>query len=97
MKLKPTSDRILVRRHKIKMTSKGGIMLPDINKFERTRSFEATVLAVGDGRRYNGKLIPVDVAEGDIIVYGKFNGVDIPSEDRDLVLLHEHDILAKVI
>ena len=96
MKLKPTADRILVRRNNINVMSKGGIMLPDINKKSRVRCFEGTILAVGDGRRYNGSRIPVELAVGDSVLFGKFNGVEINKDDEDLVMLHEDDILAKV-
>ena len=96
MKLKPLEDRILVRRNNIDVMSKGGIMLPDIDKKSRVRCFEATVVAVGKGRRYNGARIPVPVEVGDTVIFGKFNGVEVDSTDEDLVILHEDDILAKI-
>jgi len=96
MKLKPLDDRILVRRNNIDVTSKGGIVLPDIDKKSQVRCFEGTVLAVGDGRRYNGTRIPVAVEVGDAVIFGKFNGVEVDSQDEDLVMLHEEDILAKL-
>ena len=96
MKLKPTADRILVRRNNINMTSRGGIMLPDIDKKSRVRCFEATVLAVGSGTLVNGKRIPVEVEVGDVVLFGKFNGVEVDSTDEALVMLHEDDILAKI-
>ena len=96
MKFKPLEDRILVRRNNIDVMSKGGIMLPDINKKSRVRCFEGTVVAVGEGRRYNGKRVPVTVEAGDTVIFGKFNGVEVDSTDEDLVILHEADILAKI-
>lgn len=96
MKLKPLDDRILVRRNNIDVMSKGGIMLPDIDKKSRVKCFEGTVLAVGAGRRHDGKRIPVEMEVGDSVVFGKFNGVQVDSADEDLVMLHEDDILAKI-
>lgn len=96
MKLKPTADRILVRRKNISVVSKGGIILPDINKKSRARCFEGTVLGVGDGCRFNGKRIRGDVEVGDSVLFGKFVGVELNKEGDDLMILHGHDILAKV-
>ncbi len=96
MKLKPAGDRILVRRDNIKAKSAGGIELPEIGKQSQVRCFEGTVLAVGDGRYCNGKCIPIAIAVGDKILFGKFNGVEIKSRDEDLVVLHEDDVLAKI-
>lgn len=96
MKLKPLQDRILVRKDNINLTSKGGIALPDIDKQSQVRCFEGTVLAVGTGRRYDDKTIPVAIEVGDKVVFGKFNGVEVDSRDDHLVMLYESDILAKL-
>ena len=96
MKLRPLEDRILVRKNNINVMSKGGIMLPDINKKSRVRCFQGVILAVGPGRYYNCKRIPVEVAVGDLVVFGKFNGVEVSTDEEDLVMLHESDILAKI-
>jgi len=96
MKLMPLEDRILVRRHSIKVKSAGGIVLPEIGRKSQVKCFEGTVLAVGPGRHYNGKRVPVEVEVGDKIIFSKFDGAEIKSSDDDLVMLHENDVLARI-
>ena len=95
MKLKPLGDRLIVRAIEEEETTAGGILLPDTAK---EKPQKGKVLAVGDGRisEDSGKRIPVDVSEGDEVLYSKYGGTEIKVEGEDLLVLRESDVLAKV-
>jgi chaperonin GroES len=95
MKLKPLGDRVLVRPVEEEETTASGIVLPDTAK---EKPQKGQVLAVGDGRwdEDGEKRIPLDVAEGDEVLYSKYGGTDIVIEGEDLLVLRESDLLAKV-
>ena len=95
MNLKPLGDRVLVRPVEEEQTTASGIVLPDTAK---EKPQKGKVLAVGDGRydEDGEKRIPLDVAEGDEVLYSKYGGTDIIIEGEDLLVLRESDLLAKV-
>ena len=89
----PLHDRVLVRRLEAKETVKGGIIIPDSAK---EKPQEGEVVAVGNGRREKGELIPLDVKAGDRILFGKYSGNDIKIDDEEYLILKEDEILAKL-
>lgn len=89
----PLHDRVLVRRLEEKETVKGGIIIPDTAK---EKPQEGEVIAVGNGRREKGELIPLDVKPGDRILFGKYSGNDIKIDDEEYLILKEDEILAKI-
>jgi chaperonin GroES len=89
----PLHDRVLVRRTEEKETVKGGIIIPDT---AREKPQEGEVVAVGNGRREKGELIPLDVKPGDRILFGKYSGNDIKIDDEEYMILKEDEILAKI-
>ena len=92
--IKPLEDRILVRPEEGEETTASGIVIPDTAK---EKPQEGTVLAVGPGKRSDsGDLIPVDVSEGDRVVYSKYGGTDIKVDGEDLLILSARDVLAIV-
>ena len=95
MNLKPLGDRVLVRPVEEEQTTASGIVLPDTAK---EKPQKGKVIAVGDGRydEDGEKRIPLDVAEGDEVLYSKYGGTDIIIEGEDLLVLRESDLLAKV-
>jgi chaperonin GroES len=95
MKLKPLGDRLIVRAIEEEETTASGIVLPDTAK-EKPQKGE--VVAVGEGRFDEGgdKRIPVDVTEGDTVLYSKYGGTEIQFDGEDLLVLRESDVLAKV-
>jgi chaperonin GroES len=95
MKLKPLGDRVLVQPVEEEETTASGIVLPDTAK---EKPQKGKVLAVGDGKwdEDGEKRIPLDVAEGDEVLYSKYGGTDIQIEGEDLLVLRESDLLAKV-
>ena len=90
--IKPLEDRILVRPEEGEETTVSGIVIPDTAK---EKPQEGTVLAVGPGKRSDsGELIPVDVNEGDRVIYSKYGGTEIKIEGEDLLVLSARDVLA---
>jgi chaperonin GroES len=94
MKLKPLGDRLIVRAIEEEEKTSSGIVLPDTAKEKPQRG---EVLAVGDGKiDDNGSRVPLDVAEGDTVLYSKYGGTEIKVDGEDLLVLRESDVLAKV-
>jgi chaperonin GroES len=94
MKLKPLGDRLIVRAIEEEETTASGIVLPETAKEKPSKG---KVIAVGDGRLDDaGKRIPLDVAEGDEVLYSKYGGTEIKVDGEDLLVLRESDVLAKV-
>jgi chaperonin GroES len=95
MKLKPLGDRLIVQALEEEETTASGIVLPDTAKEKPQRG---KVVAVGDGRwdEDGEKRIPLDVGEGDEVLYSKYGGTEINLEGEDLLVLRESDVLAKV-
>ena len=93
VKLQPLADRVVVKPIEKEEVTKGGIVLPDTVK---EKPQEGKVMAVGPGRlSEDGKLIPMGVKAGDIVIYSKYGGTEIKIDDEELVILRESDILAK--
>jgi chaperonin GroES len=95
MNLKPLGDRLIVRAIEAEETTASGIVLPDTAK---EKPQKGKVLAVGDGKvnEDTGKRTPLDVAEGDEVLYSKYGGTEIIVEGEELLVLRESDVLAKV-
>jgi chaperonin GroES len=93
-KVKPLEDRILVRPEEGEETTASGIVIPDTAK---EKPQEGTVLAIGPGKRSDtGDLIPMEVKEGDRVIYSKYGGTEIKIEGEDLLILSARDVLAVV-
>lgn len=90
MNVRPLQDRILVRRVEEQEKTKGGIIIPDSAK---ERPLEGKVIAVGSGKREDGKLIPMAVKTGDRVLFGKYSGAEIKVENVEHVILREEEIL----
>jgi len=95
MNLKPLGDRLIVRAIDEEETTASGIVLPDTAKEKPSKG---QVLAVGEGKinEDTGKRTPVDVSEGDEVLYSKYGGTEIKVDGEDLLVLRESDVLAKV-
>jgi chaperonin GroES len=94
MNLKPLGDRLIVQVVEEEETTASGIVLPDTAKEKPQRG---KVVAVGDGKLdEDGDRIPVDVSEGDEVLYSKYGGTEIEVEGEDLLVLRESDVLARV-
>jgi chaperonin GroES len=95
MKLKPLGDRLIVKPVEEEETTASGIVLPDTAK---EKPQKGKVIAVGDGKwdEDGEKRIPLDVAEGDEVLYSKYGGTEVTVEGDELLVLKESDVLAKV-
>lgn len=95
IKLQPLADRLVVKPIEREEVTKGGIVLPDTVK---ERPQEGEVIAVGPGRKSeDGKLIPMEVKVGDVVIYARYGGTEIKIEDEEVIILRESDILAKKV
>jgi chaperonin GroES len=95
IKLKPLDERIVVEPIEAEEKTAGGIVLPDTAKEKPQRG---TVLAVGPGKLLDsGERAALSVAVGDEVIYGKYSGSDIEIDGRELKILRESDVLAKVV
>ena len=94
MHFRPLHDRVVVRRIEADQKTQGGIIIPDTAK---EKPQEGEVLSVGTGvRDESGKLTPLDVKEGDRILFGKWSGTEVKVDGEDLIIMKESDILGIV-
>ena len=94
MKIRPLHDRVLVKRLEEQETTKGGIIIPDSAK---EKPIEGEVVAAGNGKvSEEGKLRPMDVKQGDRILFGKYSGTEVKIEGNEHPILREDEILAVV-
>lgn len=92
-KLRPLKDRVVVRRLEPETTTAGGIIIPDSAK---ERPQRAVVLAVGSGSvNQEGVVKPLEVKVNDVVLFGKYGGVEVQDDSgEELLILREDDILA---
>jgi len=91
IKIKPLGDRVLVMQVEEKEQIKGGIIIPDAAK---EKSQEAKVVALGTGRREDGKVVEFDVKVGDVVLMSKYGGTEVKVGDEKYSILRQDDILA---
>jgi chaperonin GroES len=92
MPVRPLHDRVLVKRaEEAEQKSSAGIIIPDTAK---EKPQKGTVVAVGEGKKDdNGKRIPLDVKEGDEVLFGKYAGTEVKIEGEEYLIMHENDLL----
>ncbi|MFW5640680.1 MAG: co-chaperone GroES [Thermodesulfobacteriota bacterium] len=91
MKLRPLQDRILVQRVEEESKTKGGIIIPDTAK---EKPAEGRVVAVGNGKTgEDGNKIPLEIKEGDRVLFGKYSGTEVKVEGEDYLIMREDDVL----
>ena len=91
MKIRPLGDRLLVKRIEEEDRSKGGIIIPDSAK---EKPQEGKVVAVGKGKMLeDGKMVPLEVKNGDRILFGKYAGTDVKIEGEEHLIMREDDVL----
>src|SRR5947209_19021732 len=94
LKVRPLDDRVVVEPLEAEEKTAGGILLPDTAKQKPQRG---RVLAVGPGKlNDDGKRVALSVAVGDEVIYGRYSGNDIEVSGKDLKIMREGDLLAKV-
>jgi len=91
MKIRPLQDRVIVKRIEEEETTKGGIIIPDSAK---EKPMEGKIVAVGAGKVLeDGKKIPLDLKEGDRVLFGKYAGTEIKIDGEEHLIMREEDIL----
>jgi chaperonin GroES len=91
MSFRPLHDHVLIKRIEEQETVKGGIIIPDTAK---EKSQEGEVVARGPGKMLeNGTILPLQVKEGDRILFGKYSGTDVRLADQDYLILREDEII----
>ena len=94
MNVRPLGDRILVKRIEEEERTKGGIIIPDTAK---EKPIQGKVIAVGKGKvADDGKVIPLEVKEGDTVLFGKYAGTEVKIDGEEHLIMREEDILAIV-
>jgi chaperonin GroES len=94
MKFRPLHDRVVLRRITPEEKSAGGIIIPDTVK---EKPMEGEVVAVGPGaRNEQGTVVPLGVAAGDRVLFGKWSGTEVKIDGEELLILKESDLLGIV-
>jgi len=94
MNVRPLHDRIIVKRIEEQEQKVGGIIIPDTAK-EKPQQGE--VIAVGKGKiKDDGKVIPLDVKQGDTILFGKYSGQEIKIDGDEYLIMREDEVLAVI-
>ena len=94
MNLRPLHDRVIVKRIEDEEKTAGGIVLPETAKEKPIRG---QVLAVGNGKLLdNGDTRPLDVKQGDKVLFGKYAGTEVKVDGDDLLVMREDDIMAVI-
>ncbi len=92
--LKPIGNRVIAKRLESEDTVKGGIIIPDSAKKKQET---AKVISVGEGKRTDdGKLIPVPVKVGDVILMDKYSFQEVTIDDEEYIIVKAEDIIAKI-
>lgn len=92
VKIQPLADRVVVEPLEESEEMRGGLYIPDTAK---EKPQQGTVVAIGPGRRTDeGERIPVELSEGDRVLYGKYSGTEVTVDERELLIIKESDVLA---
>jgi chaperonin GroES len=94
MKFRPLHDRVAVEPIEQEEKSSGGVIIPDTAK---EKPMQGKVVAVGDGAKGDdGKKVPLDVKEGDTVLYGKWSGTEINLDGQTVLVMRESDVMGVV-
>jgi chaperonin GroES len=94
MNLRPLQDRIIVKRVEEESKTAGGLFIPETAKEKPQRG---QIVAAGNGKKTeDGKVLPLDVKVGDVVLFGKYAGTEVKVDGDDYLMMREDDILAVV-
>jgi len=94
MNLRPLQDRIIVKRVEEETKTAGGLFIPETAKEKPQRG---EIVAVGNGKKTeDGKVLPLDVKVGDVVLFGKYAGTEIKVDGEEYLMMREDDLLAVV-
>ncbi len=91
MKFRPLHDRVVVERLEAEEKTASGIIIPDS---AQEKPMQGKIIAAGSGERdETGKIQPLDVKEGDVVLFGKWSGTEVKLDGKDLLIMKESDIM----
>ena len=91
MKFRPLHDRVVVERLEAEEKTASGIIIPDS---AQEKPMQGKIIAAGSGARdENGKIQPLDVKAGDVVLFGKWSGTEVKLDGKDLLIMKESDIM----
>ncbi|MEI6205192.1 MAG: co-chaperone GroES [Desulfuromonadales bacterium] len=94
MNLRPLQDRIIVKRVEEETKTAGGLFIPETAKEKPQRG---QIVAVGNGKKTeDGKVLPLDVKAGDVVLFGKYAGTEVKVDGEEYLMMREDDLLAVV-
>lgn len=93
MNLKPLGDRVVLKQLEAEEKTKSGIVLPNQAK---EKPQQAEIVSVGPGATVDGKLVPMQVKQGDKVIYSKYAGTEVKIDKEEYIIVKESDILAVV-
>jgi chaperonin GroES len=94
MNLRPLQDRIIVKRVEEETKTAGGLFIPETAKEKPQRG---EIVAVGNGKKTEeGKVLPLDVKVGDVVLFGKYAGTEVKVDGEEYLMMREDDLLAVV-
>jgi len=94
MNIRPLHDRVIVEREEEERTSAGGIVIPDT---ATEKPIRGKVVATGKGKILDdGTVRPLDVKEGDKVLFGKYSGTEVRVDGEDLLVMREDDLMAVI-
>ncbi|NNF51987.1 MAG: co-chaperone GroES [Gammaproteobacteria bacterium] len=94
MKIRPLHDRVLVKRLEAETTSAGGIVIPDT---ATEKPIRGEVVAVGKGKLLEGgEVRPLDIKNGDKILFGKYSGTEVKIDGEEYLVMREDDVMAVI-
>lgn len=92
MALRPLYDRVLIKPAKAEEVTKGGIIIPDTAK---EKPIQGEIIAIGNGKMNDdGKITPLELKVGDVVLYGKYSGTEVSVDGDDLLMMRESDVFA---
>lgn len=94
MKFRPLHDRVLLERIEEDSKTAGGIIIPDSAK---EKPMKGKIHAVGNGLRdESGKVVPLDVREGDVVLFSKWSGTEVTIDGKEMLVMKESDIMGVI-
>lgn len=94
MKIRPLHDRVIVKRWEEERTTPGGIVIPDT---ATEKPIKGEIIAVGNGKLLdNGEIRPLDVKQGDKVLFGKYSGTEVKIDGVEYLVLREDDIMGVI-
>jgi len=94
MNIRPLHDRVVIKRMEEERTSPGGIVIPDT---ATEKPVKGEVIAVGKGKILeNGEIRPLDLKQGDRVLFGKYSGTEVKVEGEDFLVMREDDVMAVI-